>query len=147
MSAARGLLRWFWRSQSPNPPSEIDNTCTYVVKDPATRPGQTERWPTKHADDVYLYIIDWSVYAASDPIVSSTWTTDLGLVLWQEDFTDVLARVLVGQGLNRRVYSLVNTVTLASSAEYTQTVKIIIDNKVCAPRPTYGPSGAELACL
>lgn len=146
MPAARGLLRWFWRSQLPNPPTEVDDTCTYVVQDPTTRPGQVKRWPVKHADETYLYIIDWSIYAASDPIVSSVWTTDLGLVLWSDDFTDTLARVLAGHGLNHRMYSIVNTVTLTSTAEYTQVVKLEIDNKESIPQPIPGPGGAELAC-
>jgi hypothetical protein len=146
MPAVRGLYHWFFRLEEYNTPTVADNECTYVVRDPTLRVNQVINWPTKPYNANYIYKIDWSFYAAIDPIVASTWVLTGGLVSWAESFTDTMAQSFVGFGDNRATCNLINTVTLASSAEYTQTVKLIIDNRVCVPRPTYGPGGAELAC-
>lgn len=146
MPAIRGLYRWFSRIAEYNSPTVADGDCTYTVHDPTARVNQVERWPVKSNADNYLYTIDWSFYAETDPIVASAWTLDGGLISWLSDFTAVITRNGVGFGKDRVLCNLTNTVTLASTAEYTQVVKIKIDNEVCVPRPTHGPSGAELAC-
>lgn len=149
MTVIRGLYRWFSRLTKPettvvDPP---DVTCTFVVQDPAARVNQVNRWPSKTTAEKFLYVIDWSFYAEEDPIVSSVWTVDGGLISVQSSFTSTTASNYVIYGNDRAVCNLINTVTLLSTAEYTQVVKLIIDNRGCAPRPEYGPGGADQECV
>jgi hypothetical protein len=116
------------------------------VYDPTLRVNRVANWPVKSVTDNYLYTIDWSFYAATDPIVASSWVLGSGLLSWSESFTGVVTKNFVGFGKDRTVCNLVNTVTLVSNIQYTQLVKLRIDNQICLPRPTHGLGGAELAC-
>lgn len=147
MPATRGLIRWFWRSQVFNTPTQVDDVCVYVVRDPASRPTPVERWPKKTETGNYLYVIDWSIYAATDPIITSTWEVDKGLNIWSESFTDIKTNIFVGFGRDHRTYALKNTVMLTSTTVFEQVVKLIVDNQICIIVPPPGPGGAELACL
>jgi hypothetical protein len=106
MPAVRGLYHWFFRLEEYNTPTVADNECTYVVRDPTLRVNQVINWPTKPYNANYIYKIDWSFYAAIDPIVASTWVLTGGLVSWAESFTDTMAQSFVGFGDNRATCNL-----------------------------------------
>lgn len=148
MASVRGLLRWFWRLEEYNLPDFTGyEPCVYVVKDPASRPTPIQSWPTKAIQDNLVLKIDWTVWAASDAIVASTWDVDYGFVTWDTEMDAIYTTIYVGLGSNHRTYAMRNTVTLDSGAEYTQEIKFHVDEKEPVAPPAYGPGGAELACI
>lgn len=143
----RGIVRWFWRSSAPLfvPTIDDEDYCLYVVKDPTSRPTPVESWPVKAVSDLVGIKISWIVYSVGDPIQSSSWDSDSGINIISSDFSDDYARIAFDGGSSKTIYSFTNNVTLLSTATYSQTVKIYVDNKACSAPIAYGQGGASLA--
>jgi len=84
-------------------------------------------WPSKDPGASLNYALDWSRFLNTDTITDSSWTiSDSSLVSVDDSFTAKVATIKLAQGVLNQTYTLVNTVTLASTQIAVQHVTIKI---------------------